>query len=816
MSSPALVPQQTHVATLTAARAATARIAPTWPLDRFIAVNPFWQMVDRPFPEVAAELTALSGTRLLMPRAWYAQRYRRGELRREHLAQAIERAGSTVSVSGLEALMSSEEPVPRVRTLMVDVVDATRDFARQMDWRHFVGNAISQLCASYFDGGQAQIPSSGGTGLYARWLEQARADLAPVLLMGLSGYRAAVRDLPETAEALIVRAIDELAVDADQVEPYLSSLLLQVNGWASWCAYRRWSARLEGGDDDTITELLAIRLAWEWLLLRASDASIAARWRHVMSHWPQTDAGQAHDWLLQHAVEIAWQESLLCELPRALSVPEPEEAPAVQAAFCIDVRSEVYRRALEAQDDGIETIGFAGFFGMPIEYAPVGASTARALLPGLLAPRLRVTDVGIDEGTAARRQGRLRAEANRRLFQKGGVSSFAFVDAIGPLMAGRLLVDGLRRPRPEAHWDRAGLTASENARRKPRLTHAAGGGGLDDEARVDLAAGILGAMGLTRRHGRLIALVGHGSQTRNNPHAAGLDCGACCGQSGEVNARAAAALLNEPAVREGLAARGLHLPPTTWFVPGLHDTTTDEVHLFDLDEVPASHAEDLRTLRGWLDAASTTARRERAPRLGLGDRDDVGLARGVQERATDWATVQPEWGLADNCAFIVAPRCRTRGLDLKGRSFLHDYRQEDDPGFAILEAILTAPMLVTHWINMQYYASTVDNARYGSGNKVLHNVVGGHIGVFEGNGGDLRIGLPLQCLHDGSRWMHTPLRQSVFVEAPREAIDAIIDKHDVVRDLVTKGWVHLFQLDRETQVVSARETSGWREVAGRG
>jgi uncharacterized protein YbcC (UPF0753/DUF2309 family) len=64
----------------------------------------------------------------------------------------------------------------------------------------------------------------------------------------------------------------------------------------------------------------------------------------------------------------------------------------------------------------------------------------------------------------------------------------------------------------------------------------------------------------------------------------------------------------------------------------------------------------------------------------------------------------------------------------------------------------------------------IDNERYGSGNKVLHNVVGGNLGVFEGNGGDLRIGLPLQSLHDGERWMHDTLRLSVYIDAPAEAI----------------------------------------------
>jgi len=812
VSRPAPSPD-VHDPALQAAERACTRIAPVWPLDRSIAVNPFWPQVDRPFAQVAAELNALSGSRQLMPRAWYRERVQAGQIRPEHLQAAIDRAGADCSVASLEALLTQAEPDPPVRARMVDVVDATRDPAREAEWRNVVVRSISQLCASVFDQTQAAVRPGGSQGLFARWRQSAAADLEPILLMGLRGYRQAVRELPDTPHELIPQALDALAVRPEQHELYLTTLLLDVNGWASWCAWLRFDAELRGDTDHTLLELLAVRLAWEWILLQTGDARLASRWRHAMAAWPDADAqaraAHERDWLLQDALEIAWQERVFGELPRTFSRTEPQQAPAVQAAFCIDVRSEVFRRALEAQDPSIETIGFAGFFGVPLEYAPVGSEHRRALLPGLLAPSVAVTDTGVPDTLAEQRRRHLDRWSAFKAFKTGSVSSFAFVDAIGPLFAGRLILDSLHRPRAAARPERAGLGADQHAHRKPRLTHTTAGEPLDAKARTDLALGILRGMGLTRRHGRLIALLGHGSQTRNNPHAAGLDCGACCGQAGDVNARAAAALLNRDDVRQGLSERGLPLPDTTWFVAGLHDTTTDQITLFDLDEVPDSHADDLRQLTAWLDAAGAATRRERAPRLGLPGRDDRALHRAVRSRATDWAQVQPEWGLADNCAFIIAPRWRTRDLDLQGRAFLHDYHHRDDPDHAILEGILTAPMIVTHWINLQYYASTVDNARYGSGNKVLHNVVGGHIGVFEGNGGDLRIGLPRQCLHDGERWVHTPQRLSVLVEAPRQAISGIIERHDTVRHLVDNGWVHLFQLDPSQGQVHAWRDGGW-------
>ena len=122
---------------------------------------------------------------------------------------------------------------------------------------------------------------------------------------------------------------------------------------------------------------------------------------------------------------------------------------------------------------------------------------------------------------------------------------------------------------------------------------------------------------------------------------------------------------------------------------------------------------------------------------------------------------------------------------------------------------MTAPMIVTHWINLQYFASTVDNARFGSGNKVLHNVVGGRLGVFEGNGGDLRIGLPMQSLHDGTHWRHTPLRLSVYIEAPQAQVDGVLSKHAHVRALLDHDWLHLFRIDGAANAITLYRAGSW-------
>jgi hypothetical protein len=372
--------------------------------------------------------------------------------------------------------------------------------------------------------------------------------------------------------------------------------------------------------------------------------------------------------------------------------------------------------------------------------------------------------------------------------QSAPAASFSFVETLGMLYGLRLLgetvVAGSVSTMPEGQApSAAGLICTDGA--------------MTSTARLSLAASILKNMGFGTSFARIVLLCGHEGHSSNNPHHAGLECGACGGHSGAINARVAAALLNDPGVRLGLVVGGWSVPSDTHFLPGVHDTSTDEVRLLDLDQVPTDHRSDLAQLETWLASASVKTRAERSTALGLGERPTGILKRLLQRRAADWSEVRPEWALARNAAFIAARRSRTRGVNLEGRSFLHEYDATADADDSILTLILTAPMVVASWINLQYFASTVDNDTFGCGDKALHNRVGA-LGVVLGNGGDLRTGLPLQSVHSADgRWFHEPLRLQVIVEAPTEQIDRVLGAQPGVRDLVNNGWVRLFALSQD-------------------
>jgi len=759
--------------TLVAACDLAARaIPPVWPLASSVAVNPFLGQTEETLADVGARLGRIAGTSVTMPRSWYAGKLADGTITDADLEAAI--AGSDVQTMTVADLREAAKVEAAPMLSLPMVADLAADVSGR-DWPGIIAERFGVWAAGYFDEGQALWAAPRGRGAYAAWRDVATHDLTPEIA-GLKGFAQFVDDAPETAAAATARAAARLGLSEAMLETYFHQALLDFGGWSQVARYKLWEAELAGGSDDTITDFLAIRLVWEDALLTQYEDQIAPRWAdaragHAAPLEPSADL--VIDALLQEAAERATQRGLA----ETFAAPAPaarETRPALQAAFCIDVRSEVFRRALEATSNDVQTLGFAGFFGLTAAHKGFASDVVEKRLPVLLNPG--ITSVSGDASVSdADQTARFRARAKRAWgrFKLAAVSSFAFVEATGPIYAGKLVKDALNLSPNSAPNDPA-----------PRLDPA-----LDLETRIGAANTVLRAMSLTDNFARLIVIAGHGANVVNNPHASGLHCGACGGYSGEVNARLLAGLLNDRGVREGLVAKGIEIPADTHFVGALHDTTTDAITLYQNDHDHAAHAKDIAQAVDWFEQAGKATRAERSLRLPRAASDaDIAI------RARDWAETRPEWALAGCKAFVAAPRNRTSGKSLEGRAFLHDYDWKQDKDFGVLELIMTAPVVVASWISLQYYGSTVAPALFGSGNKLLHNVTGG-IGVVEGNGGIMRAGLPLQSVHDGENHTHEPVRLSVCIEAPREAMTDILERHDGVRALFDNRWLYLFALD---------------------
>lgn len=766
---------------LRAAESAARAIPPAFPLTATVAVNPFLGQTSEDLATASARMARVAGLHLTLPRADYVAKVQAGEISDDDLAAALIACPSglkPMDLAILKARMRLDTKAPQALPTVADLAAIETG----ADWPATIARCMGLWAAGHFDLGQALWTPAPGRGAYAAWRDWATHDLTPEIA-GLSGFCAHVAAAPDSAERAILRAAERLGVTEAAAETLFHRLLVDIGGWAQHARWLLWQAELQGGSDATLTDLLAIRLIWEEALLDHIPG-IASDWSDVVDDHCCPVAATPDtvlDAILQDAAERAGQRALAARLNGPQSQPT---RPALQAAFCIDVRSEVFRRALETLDPGIATLGFAGFFGLPVAHRPHGTDEVAAHLPVLLKPALSAhshAEAPVEEAA------RITARGTRAWgrFRQAAVSSFAFVEAAGPVYGWKLLKSSM------------GLAQAEAADLAPQFDVA-----LSAEAKAQTAAAVLRAMSMTTGHARLVLLLGHGAQVTNNPHESAYHCGACGGQTGAVSARLLAGLLNDPETRAGLPAQGIDLAMDVHFMAGLHDTTTDRITLYP-DQPAPNHADDIAAAQDWLARAGALARAERALRLpGAGD---------VAARAADWSELRPEWGLAGCAAFIAAPRAMTSGADLGGRAFLHSYDWQDDKGFATLELILTAPVVVASWISLQYYGSTLAPQVFGGGNKLIHNVVGG-FGVIEGNGGRLRAGLPWQSVHDGAKAAHDPLRLTVMIEAPTEAITDILSRHPGVRELFDKGWLHLLPLKQGQIAARYRPGLEWEAV----
>jgi len=112
---------------LVAATNACQRVAPVWPLDQAIAVNPWWQLRTQPIMDVSAQLQALGKVYCLMPKAYYQQQWLTHTISTEHLALACQSLTITASQHTLVTYLAKRSLVEHQRPLRCGICWAKKN-----------------------------------------------------------------------------------------------------------------------------------------------------------------------------------------------------------------------------------------------------------------------------------------------------------------------------------------------------------------------------------------------------------------------------------------------------------------------------------------------------------------------------------------------------------------------------------------------------------------------------------------------------------------------------------------------------------------
>jgi formate hydrogenlyase subunit 3/multisubunit Na+/H+ antiporter MnhD subunit len=492
----------------------------------------------------------------------------------------------------------------------------------------------------------------------------------------------------------------------------------------------------------------------------------------------------------------------------------------------MDDREEGTRRHLEEVNPAFETFGAAGFFGLPMLWQGLDDEAPTALCPIVVRPENALREE-IPSGAEAayrlhQRRRRLRLTWHERLHQgsrRGCLQAAAVTAAAAPIALLTLLArtiapgrlgqllgrsrDTFEKPlpgalQPTAEAAEASRVASADA---PRL-------GFSEDEQVARVGGFLRSIGLTGHFAPLVVIIGHGSDSRNNPHLAAYDCGACSGRHGGPNARVFAALANRPALRLRLAAQGLVIPETTYFLSAEHNTCDESLVWYDSEQLPASHHAAFAALRRNCEEAARLHAVERCRRFASAPARPSLQQAGehLANRRHDIAQVRPELGHATVAAAFVGRRTMSRGAFFDRRVFLISYDPLPDTDGRVLEATLLAAGPVGAGINLEYYFSTVNNEGYGCGSKATHNLAG-LFGVMQGASSDLRTGLPLQMVE-----IHEPMRLLVIVEQTLEIVNAIYQRQPALQELIGNGWIVLAAKHPQTGAIHLfAPATGWQD-----
>jgi len=764
---------------------AANHLATTWPLYSFVTSNPLKGYEYLPFGEAVTKIHRLSGTSVFPSATAFKKAWERGDIKDQILRTLLQDQGYSKSPEQCLEILANDNLVVKPNTY------------------HKTDRLMAKWLSAFMDEGLAEwsMPYRD-SGFYKSWKLLAPYDIEIPEEYSLS-------DLPENPVAAIQQVLE--GVNPNDLDDIFAFHLQALPGWTGYI-----KNRIENNTDwqraypITLTDYLAVRL----ILVDLTEVPLLPDGKDIAAS--ENEAMElAQIWL--EAWEKSWQSELAYNLNESIKDAQHLDSsprPDAQLVFCIDTRSERIRRHIEAQSR-YETFGYAGFFGIPMQYRGYQQESKYASCPPIVKPQF----MAIEKNEGDKKENKAEYDEHQKI--KNGLkstfkalknslpSAFGFVEGAGLLYGFATVLKTLW----PAYGDRGNTPKTYEKFCEPELVLHNGEEHQLEEistaTKADLVKTAFNMMGWDN-FARLVIFVGHESQTANNPFASSLDCGACAGNGGRHNARLLAKMANDSRVRIILNEEyGYNIPSDTLFIGGAHNTTTDEIILFD-EHLPDTHTSELVQLKKDLLAAqSATA----AERLDVDD-EPSNIMDLAAKKSTNWSETRPEWGLAGNAGFIIAPRRLTQNINLDGECFLHSYDWKKDEDGSALEAIMQGPMTVTQWINTHYYFSLVDNDEFGSGSKITHNVASTY-GVVQGNGGDLKRGLPLQSLMQSDRddkFVHQPLRLTTFIHAPLERVASIIGRNeDSIQKLLDNRWMYLKVIcpERDHSVFTYQNNMEW-------
>ncbi|MDN5637668.1 MAG: Na-translocating system protein MpsB [Staphylococcus equorum] len=670
-------------------------------------------------------------------------------------------------------------------------------------------------------------------GLFYSWRRLVQYD--PALT---KHQRARLKTLPDDAESLIRTTLLKLGIAEEDTQNYLENHLLSLPGWAGMML---WQHENNSKMESLLLDYLAIRLGIEWVIMEPylSDISTndtsanqsislpdcilswmqwggftAEQWDKLTTQEQQQHvlfAAQFNDQLRRKLLLEAWEATYNQQL-RKIIAPEKQallenDTPLAQMAFCIDVRSEPFRKQIEAAGP-FETIGIAGFFGLPIAKNELGNQHSHPSLPVMSKPQHKIKEYTQEKEPTIFRQRKHVLESVTYTFKKmkqNVLPSLLLPELSGPWLTLQTFTrsfipnrvgNGIRRF--YAGWlqkpEDTALTLDHHHRKEDGLPV-----GFTKDEQLNYTRQALRLMDLTTDFSPLVVMCGHGSQSANNPYAASLDCGACGGAASGFNGKVLAKLCNLPEVRQGLAREGIEIPETTVFAAAEHQTSVDVLEWVYVPELPEEAQKAYDAIEAAMPNVSYYANEQRLEQLPNNNVTKKNPVNEAHRLSNDWSEIRPEWGLAKNASFIIGQRELTKHGNLQGRAFLHNYDWKNDLDGSILANIIGGPAVVAQWINLQYYASTVAPHYYGSGSKTTQTVTAG-IGVMQGNASDLLTGLPWQSvMSSDDKMYHSPIRLLVVIQAPEDFVKERLEADKAFQQKVQNGWVRLATIDEDGQ-----------------